>query len=214
MVQSQAIPYLTGLLNTPDSKLKRQLCSCLSQVAKHTVELAEVIIDAQIFPAALIALHDADPFVRKHCATLLCEIAKHTPELSQLIVSSGGVPAIVDYTSQAETNNKLPGVMALGYIAAFNETLAAAVVLGHGIVPLAEALNKEPKEHIKAAAAWSLGQLGRHSIEHAKQVASHGVLLDLLHTFMNASDSDVGEDLKIKVKTSKMKSSKGDLYGY
>ena len=61
-------------------------------------------------------------------ATAIREVAKHTPELAQLIVSNGGVAALVDYVNESESNNRLPGIMALGYIAAFSETLATAVI--------------------------------------------------------------------------------------
>ena len=33
-------------------------------------------------------------------------------------------------------NAKLPGIMALGYIAAFSETLALAVIVSKGVAPL------------------------------------------------------------------------------
>ena len=50
--------------------------------------------------------------------------------------------------------------MTLGYVSAFSETLALAVVVSKGIPPLKEALINEPEDHVKAAAAWSLGQIG------------------------------------------------------
>jgi hypothetical protein len=39
--------------------------------------------------------------------------------------------------------------MALGYISAFSETLALAVIIGHGVEALGEALEKETEVHIK-----------------------------------------------------------------
>jgi 3-methyladenine DNA glycosylase AlkD len=68
-------------LSNPDAKLRRQICSALSQIAKHTIDLAETVVDGEIFPAALTCLNDPDPFVSKNGATLICEIAKHTPEV-------------------------------------------------------------------------------------------------------------------------------------
>jgi len=199
VVDAHAVPFLTQLITSPDAKLKRQVCSALSQIAKHSIDLAETVVDAEIFPAVLLTLQDVDPLVRKHGATLLCELAKHTPELAQLIVNSGGIAAIVHYITEAEGSNKLPGIMNLGYIAAFGETLAAAVVLGKGVSPLAVALN-DKMEHVKAAAAWALGQIGRHSPEHAKMVAEQGVLLKLLQVLVQASEDEVGQDLKMKTK--------------
>ena len=43
--------------------------------------------------------------------------------------------------------------MTLGYIAAFDETLAIGIINAKGIQPLKDALINEPQDHIKAAAA-------------------------------------------------------------
>jgi hypothetical protein len=64
--------------------------------------------------------------------------------------------------------------MALGYIAAFSETLALAVIAEKGLAPLCVAVAEEQEDHLRAAAAWSLGQVGRHTPDHAKAVADTG----------------------------------------
>jgi len=138
-----------------------------------------------------------DIFVRKNAATVIREICKHTPELAQLIVSSGGVGAIVDYVNEAKGNNRLPGIMTLGYISAFSETLALAVIVAKGIPPLVNCLVHEPEDHIKAASAWSLGQIGRHSPDHAKALADANVFPKLLAVYLHEESSD---DLKTKAK--------------
>jgi hypothetical protein len=69
---------------------------------------------------------------------------------------------------------RLPGLMALGYIAAFSETLALAVIAEKGLEPLCAAVAQESEDHIRAAAAWSLGQVGRHTPDHGKAVADTG----------------------------------------
>ena len=55
--------------------------SALSQIAKHSVDLAEMVVEAEIFPAVLTGLKDHDEYVKKNVATLIREIAKHTPEV-------------------------------------------------------------------------------------------------------------------------------------
>jgi 3-methyladenine DNA glycosylase AlkD len=45
------------------------------------VDLAEVVVDGEIFPNILNCFKDMDGYVRKNAATLICEIAKHTPEV-------------------------------------------------------------------------------------------------------------------------------------
>ena len=135
--------------------------------------------------------------VRKNSATCIREIAKHTPELARLIVNAGGVTAMVDYVNETRGNARLPGIMTLGYISAFSETLAMGVVVAKGIAPLVDALIREPEDHIKAASAWSLGQIGRHSPDHAKACAILNVLGRLLAVYLSADSSD---DLKTKAK--------------
>lgn len=66
-----------------------------------------------------------------------------------------------------------------------------------GIPPLKDALINEPEDHIKASAAWSLGQLGRHSPDHARALAEADVLRRLLAVFMH---QDSSEDLQTKAK--------------
>ncbi|CAM9545612.1 unnamed protein product [Phaeothamnion confervicola] len=192
-----AIAYLAPLIVHPDAKLKRQVCCCLGQMAKHSVDLAEVVVEAQIFPNMLKCLRDTDALVRKNAATCVREVAKHTPELAKLIVNSGGAAALVDYVGDARGNAKLPGIMALGYIAAFSETLALAVIVSKAVAPLKEALVSEPEDHIKAASAWSLGQVGRHTPDHARALAEGDVLRHLLACMTHPESS---EDLRTKSK--------------
>jgi len=159
--------------------------------------LAEVVVEAEIFPRILHCLKDIDEYVRKNAATCIREIARHTPDLAKLIVNAGGVAAMVDYITEARGNNRLPGIMTLGYIAAFSETLALAVVVSKGIPPLKDALINEPEDHLKAASAWSLGQIGRHSPDHARALAEADVLRRLLAVYLH---QDSSEDLQTKAK--------------
>eukprot|EP00891_Asterochloris_glomerata_P008122 jgi/Astpho2/8122/fgenesh1_pm.00120_%23_20_t len=195
VVDAGAVAYLAPLVVNQDAKLKRQVCCALAQIAKHSVDLAEVVVEAEVFPKILTCLKFPDELVRKHTATVVREVAKHTPELAQLIVGSGGVGALVDYISESKGNSRLPGIMALGYIAAFSETLGLAVIAERGLAPLVQALHEEPEDHMKSATAWSIGQVGRHTSDHAKAVADTGVL-PLLVTLEN--DAHSSEDLKTK----------------
>ena len=55
----------------------------------------------------------------------------------------------------------------------------------------------EPEDHIKAASAWSLGQIGRHTSDHARALAEGDVLRHLLACMVH---QDSSEDLKTKSK--------------
>lgn len=197
VVDAGAVSYIAPLIQASDARLKRQVCSCLAQIAKHSVDLAEVVVEAEIFPKMLICLKDVDATVCRNAATCVREVAKHTPELAKLIVNAGGAAALVDYVKNASGNARLPGIMALGFISAFSETLALAVIVSKGVAPMKQALEEEKEDHIRAAAAWSLGQMGRHTPDHARALAEADVMRVLLD---NMKDSGSSEDLRTKSK--------------
>ncbi len=91
------------------------------------------------------------------------------------MVGNGGVGSLVDYVAETSGNNRLPGIMALGYIAAFSETLALSVIAEKALPPLVQAINDETEDHLKSATAWTLGQIGRHTPDHAKVSYADGV---------------------------------------
>lgn len=69
------------------------------------------------------------------------------------------------------------------------------------MIQLALTLSEEREDHLKAAAAWALGQIGRHTPEHAKAVALANILPKLLECYLK---SDSTEDLQQKVNNSYM----------
>jgi hypothetical protein len=65
------VPFLAQLINHQDSQLKRQVCSCLANISRHTIDLAETVVDNDIFPKILYKLKDTDQLVRKFAATCI-----------------------------------------------------------------------------------------------------------------------------------------------
>ncbi len=66
--------------------------------------------------------------MRKECAGLLRDLCKHTFEICQLIVNAGGIAALVEFLEQAKGLTLIPGLMALGYISAHSDALAATAI--------------------------------------------------------------------------------------
>ena len=187
VVDAGAVPFLAQLINHQDAQLKRQVCSCLANISRHTIDLAEIVVDNDIFPKILYRLKDNDNLVRKYAAICIREIAKQSLDLSKLICNSGGAVAIVDFISEAK-GEALPGIITLGYISAFDETLAMGVIQAKGINPLRDALKNED-ESVRAAAAWSLGQMGGHTPDHAKALAEQDIPRLLLDLYRDPSSS-------------------------
>ena len=60
-------------------------------------------------------------------------MTKHSAELAETVVSVGGVGALVDHAGAARGKERLPAIMALGFVAAFSPTLALAVIGDSGL---------------------------------------------------------------------------------
>ena len=197
VVDAGALPFLAGMVTHDDARLKRQVCSCLAQVAKHSVDLAESVVETEIFPRILACLRDADLYVRKNSATCIREIVKHSDELAKLVVNAGGSEALVDFVMNNRGNVRLPGIMAIGYICAFSETLAMTVQMADGVIALKDALSHEPEDHVKAATVWTLSQIGRHSPTLARYLSDAGVLQPMVVLHVR---EDSSPDLRTKAK--------------
>ncbi|XP_025786764.1 sperm-associated antigen 6 [Puma concolor] len=135
--------------------------------------------------------------LRYKVASASDDFAQPEANLSQLIVNTGGVAAVTDCIGSCKGNIRLPGIMMLGYVAAHSENLAMAVIVSKAVPQLSVCLCEEPEDHIKAAAAWALGQIGRHTPEHARAVAVTNTLPVLLSLYMSTESS---EDLQTKSK--------------
>ncbi|CAM6016841.1 unnamed protein product [Sphagnum balticum] len=195
VVDCGLVPFIAPLLSHLDQKLKREVCAVLSSVARHSTELAQVVVAGNVFPKIFLLLKDTDPMVRRNAASVIREVCKHTAELAILVLKCGGVAALVDNVSEVSGPERLPGVMALGHIASFSDSLASSVISANALLPLLDSLTTETEDHIKSASAWTLGQIGKHTPVHAKAVAEVGVLPQLLYCFSSKRSS---EDLQTK----------------
>jgi len=61
------------------------------------------------------------------------QVVKHRADLATALVALGAAGALVDQVAEARGAARLPGVMALGFVAAFSETLALAVIAERGL---------------------------------------------------------------------------------
>jgi len=142
-------------------------------------------------------LKDPDDTVKKNAAFCICEIVNKSQENAQQIVNSGGPAILVEFITNIKGDPRLYGILTLGFIAAFKDDLANAVINAKAINQLRDALQHETHQHIKAAACYALGHIGRHSTQHAKWVAEANVLSLMLYHYMTPEST---EDLKDKAK--------------
>lgn len=70
----------------------------LGAVAKHSSELAEVVVEADIFPFVSQHLTHPCPGVGRNAAGLIRDIVKQSLELTQLVVNTGAIGKQTFYT--------------------------------------------------------------------------------------------------------------------
>jgi len=189
---------LAGCLADRDCDLRQYACTCLANVAKHNEDLAQKVAGADVFTKLINCIKDEKATVQKQAVLCVKEIACHSLDLAKVVCDVGGVlPFIVDYLNATKGPAKLHAITTLGYVAGFDHDLAKSVVSCKGHIALVNALREKNEDHVKAAAAWSLGQIGRHSSELAKELCDQKALNEILVCFMAAEDKS---DLKVKSK--------------
>jgi hypothetical protein len=171
VIDAGGAPFLNQLITHHDTQLKKQVCQCLANIAKHSLDLAESIVGAELFPKILYRLKDPDENVRKMAATCIREVVKQSPELAKLYVEAGGVGATCEFLNENKGSTRLPGIIILGYIAAYDGQTAMSIISNKGVAVLKDSLIQVPDDLVKGAAAWALGQIGGHTPDHAKIVS-------------------------------------------
>jgi hypothetical protein len=58
--------------------------AALSQICKHSLLLAEMVMDADVLPNMLVSMRDRDEKVAQNCAGLLREFSKHNEEVKSI----------------------------------------------------------------------------------------------------------------------------------
>lgn len=180
---------LTTSLKDRDLELRLNTCTCLANIAKHNEELAQKVVNAELFPNIIThCLKEEKSGLQRQAAQCIKEIASQSAELAKLVVAAEAVGPLVDYLNKAKGPGKLPAIMALGFISGFDQATAKVVVQNKGHRALVDTLKTSSDGHIKAAAAWSLGQIGRHSAELGQDLAKEKALETLLSAFMEAEE--------------------------
>jgi len=172
LVDNGAVQVLCKVLSSHDAKLKKNSLRALACIAQHGVELAEGIIEAEVFPTALLLLKDVDSTVKKAASELAKAICKQSSELAQLMTSIGAIGATIDYLDNcAPDSNAIPAILTLGLISSHSETLATNVIAAKSVQKLASFLDHGRDEKLIVSILWTLGQIGQHSAEHARSIA-------------------------------------------
>jgi hypothetical protein len=199
VVDSNALQYLTALVSHPNAELKKNVCWCLSLIAKHSIELAEAVATADLFPKILNCLKDSNAEVRYNSCKCIRKIAKRSQDLAMFIVQQGGPDSLVEYLKLSTNEALIPGIKTLGSIASYEENFSTNIINAKAIFPLKDAL-LNPNKLIQEKAAWALGEMGKHTPDHAKSLAESDVLPVLFNAYKQSDNTPQGKDLTSKAR--------------
>jgi len=197
VLDAGAVSHLVRATSNLDPRLKRQALYALASLAKHSLYMAETVMEAEVFPLVLEHAGHTDEYIRKAACSLVKEIVKHSSDLAQMVVEAGGLGVLINSVIRNKGENRLPAILAVGFIAGHTPALGLSVIYSKGVDALSLALDEELYNHVGAAAAWALGHIGRHSVEHAKAITSEGLLLKILELFISPGST---EEMKDKAK--------------
>lgn len=197
-VNESGLEAIINSLSFNDIQVKRNICLLLGNITKHSYDLADAVMSKLNNPQKLLGcLKESDKQIKKNAAFCICEIVNKNSKFATEIVNNGGAAILVEFISNCSGDIRLYGILTLGFIAAFRDDLAMNVIRAKAVKPLKAALQNEQHQHIKSAACYALGHIGRHSPEHALEIASENVLALMLFHYMSPESSD---DLKEKAK--------------
>lgn len=193
-IAEKGLDVIMSYLPYSDIKLKRSVCMLLGSIAKHSVTLADKVIN-KLNPQKLISClsKNEDISVRKNAAFCLRELVNKNTLIAALIVDNNGSQNLIDYVSSTVGEARLNGILCLGSIASFKDDLAYSIIKHNGVEILKQALQSENDQYIKSAVCYTIGHLGRHSPNHANEIANSNILPLLMFYHMSSESTD---DLK------------------
>ena len=153
---------------------------------------------ADLFPAIIDhGLKEDKPALQRQAMQCVKEIAGQGAELAKFVVEAKALGPIVDYLNKTTNPGQLPAIMTLGFIAGFSKEMAKLVVQHKGHLALVRSLKVATQPAVKSAAAWSLGQVAKNSLELTKEMEEAKITEELLKAYLAAEEN---ADLKNKSK--------------
>uniref|UniRef100_A0A672KEM6 Sperm associated antigen 6 n=1 Tax=Sinocyclocheilus grahami TaxID=75366 RepID=A0A672KEM6_SINGR len=197
VVDAGVVPLLVLCIQEPEIALKRVAASALSDIAKHTPELAQTVVDTGAIAHLAQMILNPDAKLKRQVFSALSQIAKHSVDVAEMVVEAEIFPAALVCLKDPDEYVQKNVATLIREITKHTPETGVMAAENLGVPQLAICLEEEQEDHIKAATAWSFGQIGRHTPEHAKAVAVANVLPKLLNLYL---DTESSEDLQVKAK--------------
>lgn len=164
---------------------KRSAMICLKNIAKHSPELAEVVIQSGGLEAITCCLESFDSGVKEAAACAIAHIACHTAELARDIEKARIIPLLILCLKEPDICLKQTACLAVCEITKHTIDLAQKVVEEAHAVPVLVKLLATNDVKLKSQVYKTFGNICKHSAHLAESVLGAEilpqVLLDLTH---------------------------------
>lgn len=192
---ANAIPLCIKALNTDNAKVKQDALLCLANIAKHSSRLAGNVSNAGGTTVAVEHLSYPRPGVQRNAATLLQNICMQNLRLAKHVEFSGGVEALLCLIETPPSSKALTAMLALGYLATQSEQIAEHIIEAGGVQRLRSILEGDDGtiEYLEyqAVAAWTLGEMGKHSVDNTAALSRENILSIMFSKTLQPNVPDV-----------------------
>merc|ERR1712146_644643 len=101
MGDAGAVPLLMLCFQEPELTLKRISASALSDISKHSPELAQTVVDAGAVSLLAKDISHIDAKLKRQVCSCLSQIAKHSVDLTEMVVEAEIFPRSSDKCAHA-----------------------------------------------------------------------------------------------------------------
>ncbi|KAG5305849.1 SPAG6 protein, partial [Pseudoatta argentina] len=159
---------------------KKAALFILRAIAKHSPELALIVIHSDGLQTIVKCLEDFDPGIKEAAAWALGYIARHNKNLAQAAVDANAIPLLVLCLQEPELYIKQIGASAISDISKHSIELAQTVVDAGAIFFLAKTLQANLDAKAKRQVLLALSSIAKHSADLAEAVIEAEIFQNIL----------------------------------
>lgn len=179
---------LVPLLSDPVTSIKESAALAIGRLAKHSKELAKIVVDDGKILFQLLDSYDShNVFYKKATCFVISSIARHSRELAKKVAEAQAIKFLVNCLYEYESSVKEAAVWALGYIAYHTEDLAKMIVNENKAIDYLICCLQEPETDIKRNTVHTISQIAKHSTELTEMIITKNNL-DYIIYFLKDKD--------------------------
>ncbi|XP_060532951.1 sperm-associated antigen 6-like isoform X4 [Cylas formicarius] len=199
VVRNGGLQALVYCLEDFEPIVKESAAWGVGYIARHTENMAQECVDHGALPLLMLCLQEPELSLKQIATIALSDIAKHSDALATSVVDAGALLEILFQQPTVAVEVAVPCISAIGFIAGQSAELAMTIIGYQSIQIFERILNEPADESLVSVTVWAIGQIGRHTTEHAHAVASANIFQKLIALYQSPTTS---ADLRLKCQNS------------